>query len=629
MFLAGEYDVIVVGAGHGGCEAALAAARLGCRTLIATSSLDSIGFMPCNPSVGGPAKGHLVREIDALGGQMGIQADRSSIQMRLLNTGKGPAVHALRSQSDKIHYHLGMKETLENQENLTVKQLMVTEVQVNDEKQVTGIRCETGEVISTKAVVLATGTYLRSKVIIGDLVVDSGPNGLRRSEKLSESLESLGVELFRFKTGTPARIDERTVDYSKMVIQPGDEEPRRFSHLPDDFTPLGHKPCYLTHSNETTHEIIRANMHRSPLYSGIIEGTGTRYCPSIEDKVVRFSDKESHPIFIEPEGMKTRELYIQGVSSSLPVEVYQEFIRTVPGLAQAEIMRPAYAIEYDVIDPLQLDASLMMKHIPGLFAAGQVNGTSGYEEAAAQGLMAGINSAGYVLSKEPFILERSDGYIGVLVDDLVTKGTREPYRMMTSRAEYRLTLRNDNCDLRLTRKGREIGLVNDFRWQIYLAKEESLKEAMTWVTQEKVQVNAELNDFLLQKGTSAIKETTAWKELIKRPELSYAELVPFGLKDVAPVIAEQVEISLRYEGYISKQAEQVERVRRLEEKKLPPNFDYLGLKGLSIEAQQKMDQIRPRSVGQASRISGVSPADIGVLLVALEGRRRGEKGEER
>jgi len=628
MFDAGKYDVIVVGAGHGGCEASLAAARMGLRTLMATASLDAIGFMPCNPSVGGPAKGHLVREIDALGGQMGIQADRSSIQMRLLNTGKGPAVHALRSQSDKLHYHLGMKETLENQENLEVKQLMVTEV-LAEEGKVVGIGCETGEKISAQAVILATGTYLRSKIIIGDLVVESGPNGFRRSEKLSESLKNLGLELFRFKTGTPARIDERTVDYSKMSIQPGDEEPRRFSHLPDDFIPLGSKPCYLAHTNSKTHEIIQKNMHLSPLYSGIIEGTGTRYCPSIEDKVVRFAEKDSHPIFIEPEGMTTRELYIQGVSSSLPVEVYRDFIRTVPGLEQAEIMRPAYAIEYDVIDPLQLDASLMVKSMKGLFAAGQVNGTSGYEEAAAQGLIAGINSARYILGLEPFVLERSDGYIGVLVDDLVTKGTKEPYRMMTSRAEYRLTLRNDNCDLRLTRKGREIGLVDDFRWQVYLEKEQLLQDTLNWVGAEKISPTDEFNAFLVQKGTSAIREKTSWRELIKRPELSYDELVPFGLKEVDSVIAEQIEVSVRYEGYIAKQAAQVERIRKLEAKKLDSEFDYLSLKGLSTEAQQKLNQIRPRSVGQASRISGVSPADIGVLLVALESRRRGAKGENR
>lgn len=626
MFLAGEYDVIVVGAGHGGCEAALVTARLGCKTLIATSNLDSIGFMPCNPSLGGPAKGHLVREIDALGGQMAIQADRSSIQMRLLNTGKGPAVHALRSQSDKAHYHLGMKDTLENEPNLTVKQVMVTEILTEDGK-VSGILCETGENLKAPVVILATGTYLRSKIIIGETVIESGPNGFRGSEKLSESLEKLGLTLFRFKTGTPARVDERTVDYSRMVIQPGDEEPRRFSHLPDDFSPLGQKPCYLTHSNLKTHEIIQKNMHRSPLYSGIIEGTGTRYCPSIEDKVVRFADKESHPIFIEPEGLTTRELYIQGVSSSLPVEVYQEFIRTVPGLEEVEIMRPAYAIEYDVIDPLQLNASLMVKSIPGLFAAGQVNGTSGYEEAAAQGLMAGINSARYLQGQEPFILERSDGYIGVLVDDLVTKGTREPYRMMTSRAEYRLTLRNDNCDLRLTRKGRDIGLVNDFRWNLFLEKEKTLKETLEWIQKEKIQVSDEINAYLTSRGTSAIKETTAWRELIKRPELSYQELIPYGLLDVPSLIAEQVEISVRYEGYISKQAAQVERVRKLEEKKLAADFDYLAIRGLSTEARQKLDQIRPRSVGQASRISGVSPADIGVLLVALEGKRRGEKGD--
>ena len=624
----GKFDVIVVGAGHAGCEAALAAARLGCNTLIATGSLDSIGFMPCNPSIGGPAKGHLVREIDALGGQIGIQADRSSIQMRLLNTGKGPAVHALRSQSDKLHYHQGMKKTLENQANLEVKQLMVNELLVEGGKAC-GILCETGENFYAPVVILATGTYLQSKIIIGELVVESGPNGLRRSEQLTESLRKLGLNLFRFKTGTPARIDERSVDYSKMVIQPGDEEPRRFSHLPDDFTPLGHKPCYLTHSNQLTHDIIRNNMHRSPLHSGMIEGTGTRYCPSIEDKVVRFGEKESHPIFIEPEGMDTRELYVQSFSSSLPVEVYKEFLRTVPGLEQAEIMRPAYAIEYDVIDPLQLDGSLMVKSIPGLFAAGQVNGTSGYEEAAAQGLMAGINGARFLAGEEPFILDRSDGYIGVFIDDLVTKGTNEPYRMMTSRAEYRLTLRNDNCDLRLTRKGREIGLVDDFRWNIYLKKEETLAEMMGWIVQNKVQATPEFNQFLESKGTSAIKETTAWREMIKRPELSYEELIPFGLKEVDPVIGEQIEISVRYEGYISKQAAQVDRVRRLEEKKLSPDFDYLSIRGLSTESRMKLDQIRPRSVGQASRISGVSPADIGVLLVALEGQRRSGIGEKK
>lgn len=627
MFVAGKYDVIVVGAGHGGCEAGLAAARLGSKTLVATSSLDSIGFMPCNPSLGGPAKGHLIREIDALGGQMGIQADRSSIQMRLLNTGKGPAVHALRSQSDKVHYHQGMKNALENQGNLDVKQLMVTEILTTDGK-VSGILCETGETFLAPVVILATGTYLRSKIIIGDLVVDSGPNGFRRSDKLSESLEKLGISLFRFKTGTPARIDERTVDYTKMIIQPGDEEKRRFSHLPDDFFPLGNKPCFLTHTNGKTHQIIQDNMHKSPLYSGLIEGTGTRYCPSIEDKVVRFADKESHPVFIEPEGMNNRELYIQGVSSSLPVAVYQEFIRTIPGLEEAEIMRPAYAIEYDVIDPLQLDSSLMMKKIPGLFSAGQINGTSGYEEAAAQGLLAGINGVRYIRQEEPIVIERSEGYIGVLVDDLVTKGTREPYRMMTSRAEYRLTLRNDNCDLRLTPKGREIGLVDDFRWDIYSEKASLLAETLKWIASEKVAPTGELNRFLEERGTSAIREKTAWRELIKRPELSYDALVPFGLREVPQTIAEQIEVSVRYEGYISKQIAQVERIRKLEEKRLSVDFDYSTLKGLSTEARQKLDQIKPRSVGQASRISGVSPADIGVLLIALEGKRRMDKGEK-
>lgn len=625
MFKAGSFDVVIIGAGHAGCEAALAAARMGCKTLLATLNMDNIAMMPCNPAVGGPAKGHLVREIDALGGEMGINTDKTCIQMRMLNTGKGPAVHALRAQADKKLYQIMMKETVENQPNLTVKQLLVDKIIMDEQGAVCGIQIETGEIYDCRAIVIASGTYLRGKIILGENTYTGGPNGQRSAEKLSESLKELGVKLMRFKTGTPARVDSRTVDFSKMLIQPGDEETHNFSFLSECVT-REQVPCWLTYTNEQTHEIIRSNLHRAPMYTGIIEGTGPRYCPSIEDKVVRFADKTAHQLFVEPEGIHTTEMYVQGMSTSLPIDVQLAFLRTIPGLENVEIMRPGYAIEYDCVDPTQLKPSLEFKSIRGLFSAGQANGTSGYEEAAAQGLMAGINAACLIRQQEPFILTRSDAYIGVLIDDLVTKGTSEPYRMMTSRAEYRLILRQDNADLRLTEKGRQIGLVNDARYQCFTEKRDSIEETLTLLRSIIVTPTADTQAKLAALGSVELRTGTSLYELLRRTEISYEGLQQqFDLPHITDAVRLQVEITVKYEGYIKKQIEQVERAAKLEVKLIPETIDYSQLNGLSREAKQKLAQIRPISIGQAARISGVSPADISILMIFIEQERR--KGE--
>ncbi len=621
MFVAGTYDVIVIGAGHAGCEAALAAARMGKKTLLTTLSMDNIAMMPCNPSVGGPAKGHLVRELDALGGQMGINIDKTSIQVRMLNTGKGPAVHALRAQADKKIYQNEMKKTVENVENLTVKQLLIDELIVEDNR-VKGVRIETGEVFCCDVAILATGTYLSGKVIIGELIYSGGPIGQRSADKLSDSIAKLGIRMMRFKTGTPARVDKRTLDFSKMSIQPGDDAVHNFSFMSDIDT-RDQVPCWLTYTNETTHNIIRENLHRAPMYTGTISGTGPRYCPAIETKIVRFAEKTSHQLFIEPEGLDTNEMYVQGMSTSLPMDVQYAFLRTIPGLENVEIMRPAYAIEYDCFDPTQLKPSLEFKHIHGLFSAGQSNGTSGYEEAAAQGLIAGINAARLLDNKEPLILSRSDAYIGVLIDDLVTKGTNEPYRMMTSRAEYRLILRQDNADMRLTEIGRKIGLVQDDRWERFTAKKAAIAEMTEYLKNRKVSPTAETQEKLRALGSAELRSGQPMYDLLRRPELTYAMLEQaFELPPVAKEVGMQIEIEAKYDGYIQKQLEQVEKARKLEEKLLPDTLDYMKLDGLRQEAQQKLSDIRPRSVGQASRISGVSPADITVLLIYLEKERR-------
>ena len=617
MYTVDNYDVIVIGGGHAGCEAALAAARMGHRTLLATISLDNIALMPCNPAVGGPGKSHLVYEVDALGGQMGINADATAIQMRMLNMGKGPAVHSLRCQSDKIKYQHLMKQTLENTDNLNVKQIMVTELKVEDGK-VTGIVTELGEFYGAKAVILCTGTYLKGKILIGDIDYVGSPNGQRVAEHFSQSLLDNGVELMRFKTGTPARVDKRTLNLENMVVQEGDAHHHAFSFM-DEWINRNEDVCWLTYTNKETHEIIHSNIHRAPMYSGKIEGVGPRYCPSIEDKVVRFADKERHQLFVEPEGTGTNEMYVQGMSTSLPMDVQYAFLRTIPGLENVEIMRPAYAIEYDCLNPTQLTPALQVKHIEGLYSAGQANGTSGYEEAAAQGLMAGINAALWLEGKEPFILARSEAYIGVLIDDLVTKGTNEPYRMMTSRSEYRLLLRQDNADMRLTEKGRAIGLVKDDRWDKFTAKKAAIEEAMDMLRNTPVNPSKETQALLESLGTAPIRTGIHAYDLVKRNELSYAIVADaFGLKRYTPDVEEAVDISITYEGYIKKQMEQVDKVRKLEEKILPKEWDYTQIKGISLEAQQKLNKIRPHSIGQASRISGVSPADVSVLLIQLE-----------
>nr|WP_315410054.1 tRNA uridine-5-carboxymethylaminomethyl(34) synthesis enzyme MnmG [uncultured Selenomonas sp.] len=627
MFIAGEYDIIVLGAGHAGVEAALAAAKLGCRALLATLSLDNIALMPCNPSIGGPAKSHLVREIDALGGAMALNADAAALQYRLLNTGKGPAVHALRAQEDKKFYQFLMKERCEKQDGLEVRQLLAEKLLIEDE-EARGVVAETGEAYLARAVILATGTYLKGRIVIGDHTTSGGPNGQRAAKKLSRSLIENGIKIMRFKTGTPARLDARSLDYAKMQIQPGDAQAHSFSFLTEEKT-REQLPCYLTYTNEKTHAIIRANIARAPMANGIIEGVGPRYCPSIESKILRFPDKERHQLFLEPEGWHTQEVYVQGMSTSLPIDVQEAFLHTIPGLEKARIMRPGYAIEYDCIDPLQLLPSLMFKKVRGLFSAGQSNGTSGYEEAAAQGLMAGVNAVRYVRGESPFILSRAEAYIGVLIDDLVTKGTEEPYRMMTSRAEYRLLLRQDNADLRLTEKGRAIGLVEDVRWQRFLAKKNGIIEARKKLDDTILHPSLENLARLKAAGLAPIRTSTTLAELLRRPEMSYGKACSiFGLERLPSEIEEQIEIDIRYEGYIRKQKEQVERLEHLEARCLPADLDYSAVPSLRDEAREKLAAVRPLSVGQASRISGVSPADVSVLLVWLEQERRRRRQED-
>lgn len=621
MFVVDTYDVIVIGAGHAGCEAALAAARLGVRTLICTLNLDNIALMPCNPAVGGPGKSHLVREIDALGGEMAINTDKTCIQMRMLNTGKGPAVYSLRAQSDKKVYQMTMTETLENQKNLDVKQLLITELLFEGNK-VTGVVTELGEVYRAKAVILATGTYLKGKILIGDCSYAGGPMGQRSAEALSASLRQAGIRLMRFKTGTPARVDRRTLRTEEMEKQEGDTKGHAFSFL----LPRQNRNtdcCWLTFTNEETHRIIRDNLHRAPTCNGTVQGIGPRYCPSIESKIQRFADKKRHQLFIEPEGKMTEEMYIQGMSTSLPVDVQYAFLKTIPGLEDVKIMRPAYAIEYDCLDPLQLNAALAVKEKEGLYSAGQANGTSGYEEAAAQGLIAGINAARFVLQQEPFILTRAEAYIGVLIDDLVTKGTQEPYRMMTSRSEYRLLLRQDNADLRLTQKGYDIGLVTPERYAVFQQKQQAIQEALKALKECAVTPTAITQEKLRRIGTAPVRTGTTAYDLLRRNEVTYDTLQQvFLLPSVSAEVQEEMEIMVKYEGYIERQAEQVEKMNRLEQKLLPPSIQYDSLTTVSAEGREKLARIRPRSIGQAGRISGVSPADITALLIYLEQYKR-------
>lgn len=619
------YDIIVIGAGHAGCEAALAGARLGMKTMLATLSLDNIALMPCNPSIGGPAKGHLVREIDALGGQMGIIADAASIQMRMLNTGKGHAVQALRSQSDKNLYQKLMKDVVERQENLEVKQLMIDDILVENQ-QVQGVLAETGEIFYAPCVILATGTYLSSKIIYGKLAYESGPNGLRCAGKLSANLAKHGVEIMRFKTGTPARVDARSLDYSKMQMQEGDKKPLFFSFLPKSNN-LPQVACYLAYTNEHTHRVIHENMDQAAVFNGLVEGVGPRYCPSIESKLMRFQDKDRHQLFIEPEGLYTQEMYVQGMSSSLPADVQEEFLKTIEGMENVKVMRSGYAIDYDCLDPLQLQVTLEHKKIGGLYSAGQSNGTSGYEEAAAQGLMAGVNATLKLQGKEPFVLTRAEAYIGVLIDDLVTKGTNEPYRMMTSRAEYRLLLRQDNADIRLTPKGLAIGLVDKDRYKAYVEKTSLIDFGIQELSAMSIAPTAENNAKLEKIGTQPTKHGMNMVDLLRRNEVSYAMLVEhFDAQWLPPTIAEQIEINVKYDGYIQKQQKEVEKALKLESKMLPMDMEYEKIRELGSEAREKLSKMRPVSIGQASRISGVSPADINVLLVHLEQRRREKDG---
>ena len=624
-YYAGDYDIAVIGAGHAGCEAGLAAARLGMKTLVFSISLEAVANMPCNPHIGGSSKGHLVREIDALGGEMGKNIDKTMIQIKMLNTSKGPAVHSLRAQADRKRYHAEMKHTLEKQENLFLKQGEIVDIKVENGK-VVGIETAVGAIYGVKAVIVATGTYLKGKIFMGEFSQESGPDGVAAANKLSDSLKRIGVNLLRFKTGTPARINKRSIDFSKMEIQKGDENIVPFS-FEDEIKDLKQVDCYLTYTNEQTHQIIRDNLHRSPLYAGKIEGTGPRYCPSIEDKVVRFSDKPRHQAFVEPVGLDTDEMYIQGLSSSLPEDVQIALYHTIPGLEKAEFTRSAYAIEYDCIDPSNLKLSLEYKGLDGLFMAGQTNGTSGYEEAACQGLIAGINAAQKIKGKEPVILDRTQGYIGVLIDDIVTKGTNEPYRMMTSRAEYRLLLRQDNADLRLTEIGHDVGLISDERYQKFLTKKENIEKEIQRLKNTIVKPTQDVNELLINCGTSPLTTGTKMSELLKRTELDYDKLASIDSErpELTLQEKEEVEIQVKYEGYIKMQEEQVEKFKKMETKLLPEDIDYSSINGLCLEARQKLDKFRPRSIGQASRISGVSPADISVLLIYLQVNKNSNK----
>ena len=617
-YYAGDYDVAVIGAGHAGCEAALASARMGMKTLVFSISLEAVANMPCNPHIGGSSKGHLVREIDCLGGEMGKNIDKTMIQIKMLNTSKGPAVHSLRAQADRKRYQMEMKHTLEKQNQLELKQAEIVKINVKEGK-VESIETDVGAIYTIKCLIVATGTYLEGKIFIGEYTKESGPDGVFPSNQLAKCLEELGVHLIRFKTGTPARINRKSIDFSKMEVQKGDKDIIPFS-LEDEVKEFEQQDCYLTYTNEKTHEIIRKNLHRSPLFAGKIEGTGPRYCPSIEDKVVRFSDKPRHQVFIEPIGTDTDEMYAQGMSSSLPEDVQIAMYRTLPGLEHCEFTRPAYAIEYDSIDPSKLKLSLEYKDIDGLFFAGQINGTSGYEEAACQGLIAGINSCLKIKGKPPLILDRTQGYIGVLIDDIVTKGTNEPYRMMTSRAEYRLLLRQDNADLRLTQIGYEIGLITEERYQKFLKKKENIEKEINRLKQTVVKPTDEVNSFLKEKGTTTLSTGTKLSDLLKRTEITYEDLkkIDFLRPDLSKQEREEVEIQIKYEGYIKMEEEQVAKFKKMESKTLSDQINYQEIKGLRLEARQKLDKIKPISIGQASRISGVSPADINVLLIYLQ-----------
>ena len=630
-FVKENYDVVVVGAGHAGCEAALACARLGLETILFTISVDSIAMMPCNPNIGGSSKGHLVREIDALGGEMGKNIDKTFIQSKMLNRSKGPAVHSLRAQADKAAYSMEMRKTLQDTEHLTIRQAEVAEIITDEENHITGVKTFSGATYECKAAVLCTGTYLNARCLYGDVINYTGPNGLQAATHLTDSLKEHGVEMFRFKTGTPARMDKRSLDFSKMIEQKGDERivPFSFTTNPEDVQ-IEQVSCWLTYTNEETHKIIRENLDRSPMYSGVIEGTGPRYCPSIEDKVVIFADKNRHQIFIEPEGLNTNEMYVGGMSSSLPEDVQYRMYRTLPGMENAKIVRNAYAIEYDCINPNQLYPSLEFKKIKGLFSGGQFNGSSGYEEAAAQGLVAGINAAMSVLLKEPLILDRSESYIGVLIDDLVTKENYEPYRMMTSRAEYRLLLRQDNADLRLSKKGYRVGLISQERYDWILEKERLIEEEITRVEKVNIGANKKVQALLGEYESTPLNTGTSLAELIRRPELNYEVLAPIDEErpELPDEVAEQVNINIKYDGYIKRQIKQVENFKKLEVKKIPENFDYDDVNSLRIEARQKLKQYQPVNIGQASRISGVSPADISVLLVYMEQMRQKNSKKE-